>query len=208
MRWRCAGLPSMRGDLCRQRFRLIEKGELHAVAAAFTFGREDLIPEMFRGFIRDLDARRRDGGVKTLRWYLDRHIEVDGEDHGPMALRMVAELCGGGCASGARQQRPRRPRCGRGSRCGINGKRLQEKRVELPAWILKKQVSHLSDHMNHRRRSLCGAVSRGSDESKLVQSFFYSGGYEKDGAVFWLEDALGDGVIEEVEQAVVEAVRR
>jgi hypothetical protein len=82
-------------------FQLIEHGELHAVAAAFTFGREDLIPEMFRGFIRDLDAGpyTSEGmavhrSVKTLRWYLDRHIEVDGEDHGPMALRMIAELCG------------------------------------------------------------------------------------------------------------------
>jgi hypothetical protein len=74
-------------------FACIEEGKLHATAAAFTFGREDLIPEMFRGFIRDQDERL-SGKLSTFRWYLDRHIEVDGEEHGPMALRMIQELCG------------------------------------------------------------------------------------------------------------------
>lgn len=74
-------------------FALVEEGRLHAVAAAFTFGREDLIPEMFESFIRDQDARL-SGSLGLFRWYLDRHIEVDGGEHGPMALRMITELCG------------------------------------------------------------------------------------------------------------------
>ena len=77
----------------RSTFELIEEGKLHCIAAAFTFGREDLIPDMFRGFIRDQNLRL-SGKLSTLRWYFDRHIEVDGEDHGPMALQMVSELCG------------------------------------------------------------------------------------------------------------------
>ncbi|NYF79105.1 DUF3050 domain-containing protein [Granulicella arctica] len=74
-------------------FRIIEEGKLHAIAAAFTFGREDLIPDMFRGFLRDQDLRL-GGQLSTLRWYMERHIEVDGDEHGPMALRMITELCG------------------------------------------------------------------------------------------------------------------
>jgi DUF3050 family protein len=74
-------------------FALIQTGRIHAIAAAFAFGREDVIPEMFRGLVRDLNARLNDQFAK-FHWYLERHIEVDGEDHGPLTLRMVADLCG------------------------------------------------------------------------------------------------------------------
>jgi hypothetical protein len=74
-------------------FSLIETGKLHALAAAFTFGREDLIPDMFRSLVRDLNQQS-DGALSTFIWYLERHIEVDGEDHGPLSLRMVADICG------------------------------------------------------------------------------------------------------------------
>jgi hypothetical protein len=77
----------------RDTFSVITEGKLHRIAAAFTFGREDLIPEMFKGFVRDLN-RDLAGDLDTFLWYLERHIEVDGEQHGPMALRMIAELCG------------------------------------------------------------------------------------------------------------------
>ena len=87
------GAPLAAQEFVKSTFACIREGKLHAIAAAFTFGREDLIPDMFRGFIRDQDARL-SGRLATFRWYLDRHIEVDGDEHGPMALRMVSELCG------------------------------------------------------------------------------------------------------------------
>ncbi len=73
-------------------FELIRSASLPALAAAFTFGREDLIPGVFRALVRELDARS--NALSKFVWYLERHIEVDGEDHGPLSLRMVADLCG------------------------------------------------------------------------------------------------------------------
>lgn len=87
------GAPEAAYRFVQSTFAIIESGRLHAIAAAFTFGREDLIPDMFRGFVREQDTML-SGRLATLRWYLDRHIEVDGEEHGPMALQMVSELCG------------------------------------------------------------------------------------------------------------------
>jgi len=95
--WRTAlstsHVPSAAAAFVASTFSFIDTAKLHVVAAAFTFGREDLIPDMFRGFIRDQDELL-GGKLAVLRWYLERHIEVDGEEHGPMALRMVSELCG------------------------------------------------------------------------------------------------------------------
>ncbi len=95
--WRDAlaacGAPAPAVHFVETTFSIIETGKLHSTAAAFTFGREDLIPEMFRGFLRDQDQML-GGQLSTFRWYMERHIEVDGDAHGPMALRMVAELCG------------------------------------------------------------------------------------------------------------------
>jgi Protein of unknown function (DUF3050) len=61
-------------------------------AAAFTFDREDLIPTMFRNIVRDLG--RGFEGLAVFEYYLERHIEVDDESHGPVALSMLEDLCG------------------------------------------------------------------------------------------------------------------
>jgi hypothetical protein len=97
MEWRQALMLSSAPEAAKRfvqaTFAVIEDGKLHSTAAAFTFGREDLIPDMFRGFVRDQNEQLH-GRLELMRWYMERHIEVDSEEHGPMALQMVAELCG------------------------------------------------------------------------------------------------------------------
>ena len=87
------GIPAAARAFVETTFRVIHTGSLAAQAAAFTFGREDAIPGLFRALVRDLNAEM-DGDLSQFLWYLERHIEVDGDEHGPLALRMVADLCG------------------------------------------------------------------------------------------------------------------
>jgi hypothetical protein len=67
--------------------------EAHRVAAAFTLGREDLIPEMFQQLVSELSGRNAIGWSKFLH-YLNGHIESDGEQHGPLSRSLLARLCG------------------------------------------------------------------------------------------------------------------
>ncbi len=87
------GAPGPARAFSASTFRMLQEGSLPALAAAFTFGREDVIPDLFRGLVRDLNEQFC-GRFRKFVWYLERHIEVDGEDHGPLSLRMVADLCG------------------------------------------------------------------------------------------------------------------
>lgn len=72
----------------------VENAPVHVVAGVFTYGREDLIPDMFISIVRELSEKGH-SGAQTLVYYLERHIEIDGDEHGPMALQMIEELCQG-----------------------------------------------------------------------------------------------------------------
>jgi Protein of unknown function (DUF3050) len=65
----------------------------HQVAAAFLHGRESVIPTMFQRLLDDLGVT--DQQAPTFRYYLQRHIEVDGDDHGPAAQELLRRLTNG-----------------------------------------------------------------------------------------------------------------
>jgi hypothetical protein len=88
-----SGAPVDAQEFVRSTFAFIGQNKPHVTAAAFTYGREDLIPAMFREIVGEL--RRDFPGLGVFEYYLERHIEVDGDSHGPMALRMMEDLCGG-----------------------------------------------------------------------------------------------------------------
>jgi hypothetical protein len=74
-------------------FDIIEHQPDYVQAAVFTFGREDLIPDMFIGLVKELNVSNADK-ISTFKYYLERHIEVDGDHHSHLAMQMVADLCG------------------------------------------------------------------------------------------------------------------
>jgi hypothetical protein len=88
-----ADVPDAVSAFCNHTFELVENAPAHVLAAVFTFGREDLIPDMFHELVSRL-ADRYPEKISLFKYYLERHIEVDGEHHSLLALQMVEELCG------------------------------------------------------------------------------------------------------------------
>ena len=88
-----ANYPDHIKNFIKYTFEVVFSNKPHIIASVFTFGREDLIPDMFIEILKNLKVS--DGeDLKDLIYYFERHIEVDSGEHGPIALEMVNELCG------------------------------------------------------------------------------------------------------------------
>lgn len=86
-------LPEAAETFCRTTLDFIGTQQAHIIASAFAFGRETVIPSMFTELVDQLHFSE----IKApmFEYYLQRHIEVDSEEHGPISLAMVEELCQG-----------------------------------------------------------------------------------------------------------------
>ncbi|GAB1462747.1 DUF3050 domain-containing protein [Pedobacter sp.] len=91
--YQIANVPVVAQQFMDSTFAIINAQKSHAISASFTFGREDLIPTMFHSMVNDLNSKHPDQ-VTIFKYYLDRHIEVDGDHHSHLALEMTSELCG------------------------------------------------------------------------------------------------------------------
>ena len=86
-----SSVPAASVSFMNTTFEFIDSQEPHIIAGAFCFGRETLIPGMFKSLLSQLEITEHH--APKFYYYINRHIEVDGNNHGPMSKRIVEILC-------------------------------------------------------------------------------------------------------------------
>lgn len=86
----CSFAPKMCMDFVGSTFDAINRGP-HCAAASFCYGRETVIPSMFKRILRQINISNTD--APKFHYYLERHIQVDGDEHGPMSENLVNYFC-------------------------------------------------------------------------------------------------------------------
>lgn len=84
-------IPKGIKDFVEHNLQTAKHGQTEEVAASFFFGREKILPEIFEKIVEVIKTHSLD--CPTLIYYFERHIELDGDEHGPMAEKCLSELC-------------------------------------------------------------------------------------------------------------------
>jgi hypothetical protein len=74
-------------------FGTIAAGDVHRIVGLFCYTREEIIPEMFIKLVENL-SEAQPGRWSKFHYYLERHIEMDGERHGPISQALLKRICG------------------------------------------------------------------------------------------------------------------
>ena len=74
-------------------FDVIKRNQSHLTVAILSLGREELVPQLFRSLQQNLQIDQ--SNARTLFAYLERHIELDEQEHAPIAGKLLQELCAG-----------------------------------------------------------------------------------------------------------------
>ncbi len=87
-----ARVPRYVREFVHSNLTLARQGSSEEVAGNFLLGREDSIPKMFRALLAKwgIPADK----APDMVYYLERHIELDGEQHGPAVMNILKRLIG------------------------------------------------------------------------------------------------------------------
>jgi hypothetical protein len=145
------GVPSHVQAFVTHTMTLARSGSTEEVLAAFFYGREDIIPEMFSRLQKTLPGARHDNDpLRHFVYYIDRHIELDGDSHGPMGRELLEGLVAG---SPERDERALRAACN-----------SIKARIEL--W--NGTLSTLRDMRTKKATSVTQATRRQPSEAPLI----------------------------------------
>lgn len=89
-------VPAFVRDFVNSTLTVALTGEPHEVAASFCHGRENLLPDVLTGIQVNLGPELNRAPI--FKHYLERHITLDHDEHGPLALRLLDSLCDGDTA--------------------------------------------------------------------------------------------------------------
>lgn len=83
-------IPKSSRNFMKKTFSYIKSWDIKEVASAFTFWRENIIPEMFIKIIKNLEISNIN--APTLYYYFKRHIELDWDSHWPLSKKLIEKI--------------------------------------------------------------------------------------------------------------------